>query len=137
MKQEKIEDAPKLVDPKEAQARKIEAQRIKENKIVRGIFRFHEVPGGNVTFPFRKFKKDGIKKYTFVDGQIYEIPLGVAKHLNKNGKYPVHSHSVDSSGKPSITIGKTVSRFSFDSLDFIDTSDSDSLATMAPPNLQL
>lgn len=115
----------------------IEQERLKENKLVRGVFRFHEVPGGSVSFPFRKYKKDKIKKYTFEDGKIYEIPLCVAKHLNQNGSYPIHQHSTDKDGKPQVDVGKTIHRFSFHSLDFIDTSDPDSVATMGPTQIDL
>jgi hypothetical protein len=124
-----VESAP-VIDPREKIKQKIEAQRIKENKLVRGKFIFHEVPGGSMTFPFRKFPGDPIRKYTFVDGEIYKIPLSVAKHLNENGSYQVHAYKSDKNGKPAVGVGKTIDRFSFHSLDFIDTSDANSLATM-------
>jgi len=127
-----VASAPELIDPKAAQARAMEKERIKESKVVRGKFKFDEVPGGSLTFSYRKYKKDGIKSYTFVDGNIYEIPLGVAKHLNQNGKYPVHSLTTDANGKKVEGVGKYVHRFGFHSLDFIDTSDADSVATMSP-----
>jgi hypothetical protein len=61
------------------------------------------------------------------DGQIYTIPLGVAKHLNKNGWYPIYEYF---KGEPGIQnmgqnmrIGKKVRRYSFNSLEFVDIDD--------------
>ena len=74
-------------------------------------------------FVYREYKEDDVERFNFVDGQVYTIPLGVAKHLNKNGWYPIHSHSVDEYGKPLQRIGQKVRRFSFQSLEFVDISD--------------
>lgn len=90
-----------------------------ESKMVKGIFRCHEPAGGSVTFPFKKFKWDPVVNYTMTDGQEYEIPLAVARHLNKNCNYPIHSYILDSAGKPLLDqAGKKFSRMNFDSLDF-------------------
>lgn len=94
--------------------------RDKHNEKVKGIFRYFELPGGSMNFVYREFKGDEITRYDMEDGQMYEIPLGVAKHLNKNGWYPRHTYTLDESGKPSMVIGKKVRRFGFDSLEFID-----------------
>ena len=98
-------------------------QRDKEREPVKGIFRFHEVPGGTMGFIYKAWKEDPVERFNLVDGQVYTIPLGVARHLNKNGKYPVHVHKVEEGGKPSMLIGKMVSRFSFQSLEFMDIGD--------------
>lgn len=94
--------------------------RDKYREKVKGIFRFHEVPGGEMTFCYKEFKEDTVEKYTVKDGQVYEMPLGVARHLNKNGWYPKHSHLLDSNGVPSVHIGEKIRRFSFQSLDFTE-----------------
>lgn len=109
-----VQEAPR--DPREIQKERLELERIKENKKVRGKFVFNEVPGGELVFPFRKYKKDGVKHYRFVDGEIYTVPLCVAKHLNENGCYPVHQRTVDRDGKSRVDIGKKVHRFSFSPL---------------------
>lgn len=103
----------------------IDEMRAKDREIVRGIFRFHEVPGGTMSFVFKKYKKDDVAKYTLVDGQVYSLPLGVAKHLNKNCWYPVHEYKMDDQGKfmNQYRIGKKVRRCSFQSLDFVDIDD--------------
>ena len=97
----------------------------RDHEVVRGIFRFHEVPGGTMTFVFKKYKGDEVLSYTMADGQIYSIPLMVAKHLNKNCWYPVHDYEVDEFGKftNNYRIQKKVRRCSFQSLEFIDDED--------------
>jgi len=98
-------------------------QRDKDREKVKGIFKFYEVPGGSLSFVFKKYKEDPLEKFEFVDGCIYEIPLGVAKHLNKNGSYPVHAYKMNEDGKSSMQIGQMVHRFGFQSLEFVDIDD--------------
>jgi hypothetical protein len=57
-------------------------------------------------FVYRAYKWDDVERYTLNDGEIYELPLGVAKHLNKNGWYPEHIYKMDESGKPSQRVGQ-------------------------------
>ncbi len=94
--------------------------REKDNKIVKGMFRCYEPRGGSMTFSFKKYKGDDVLKYTMVDGDTYDIPLMVAKHLNQACYYPRHSHVLDANGKPSVEVGKKVQRCSFESLEFQD-----------------
>ena len=98
-------------------------QRDKDRELVKGIFRFHEVPGGSMSFVFRAYKEDPVERFDLVDGQVYTLPLGVARHLNKNLWYPVHTHALDDHGKPSIRVGQKVRRCSFQSLEFVDVDD--------------
>jgi hypothetical protein len=98
-------------------------QRDKERELVKGIFRFHEVPGGSMSFVYRAYKDDPVERFDLIDGQVYKLPLGVAKHLNKNGWYPVHAYATDENGKPLMKIGQKVRRFSFQSLEFVDIDD--------------
>lgn len=92
----------------------------RDREKVKGIFHFYECEGGTLSFPFKAYKWDQIENYTLVDGQIYTIPLGVAKHLNKNGWYPIHHHMLDKDGVASMRIGSKKRRFGFQGLDFID-----------------
>jgi hypothetical protein len=101
----------------------LEYQRAKDREMVRGKFIFHEVPGGSMSFPFHKYKGDPVENFTLVDGEVYTIPLGVAKHLNKNCWYPVHAFAVDENGRATMKIGSKVRRCSFQSLEFVDTED--------------
>lgn len=110
-----------------------EADREKDKTPVRGIFEFHEVPGGKLEFAYKKYKGDNLMIFktnketgedtAFYDGQMYTIPLGVAKHLNKSGWYAIHSYAQDEKGHVSQKIGQKVRRYSFRSLEFIDIDD--------------
>jgi hypothetical protein len=136
--QEKLNvvEPPPVIDVKERQRQRIEAERVRENRLVEGIFRFHERPGGTMKkVPFRKYPGDPIIKRDFTDGQRYKIPLWLAKHLNQGCSYPVHMHKQNASGRPTMDIGSRVNRCSFESLEFIDITDKDSLATMGPSKL--
>ena len=101
----------------------IHYQHDKDREMVKGIFRFHEVEGGSMEFVFKMYKEDPVERFLLVDGQIYTLPLGVARHLNKNGWYPVHAYAMDENGKASMKIGQKVRRFSFQSLEFVDVDD--------------
>lgn len=96
-----------------------EKERIRDRQPVRGIFRFHEIRGGDLSFSFRKYKGDPIDTYTLKDGEMYTLPLGVAVHLKESGWYPVHRHSVDENGVASKIIGQRVKRYTFEPVDFI------------------
>ena len=103
----------KKISPKE-----LEAMRQRSKEIVSGKFIFHEVPGGEMGFTFKQFKGDAPQNYNLRDGQSYEIPLGVAEHLNENCYYPVHSYATDEDGKPIAKINEKVRRCSFQSFQF-------------------
>jgi len=98
-------------------------QRDKDREKVRGIFKYYEVPGGSVSFVFKEYKEDDVERYDFVDGSIYSIPLGVAKHLNKRGWYPVHQYIKTEEGGTAMRVGEKVRRFGFQSLEFVDVED--------------
>ena len=93
-------------------------QRDSDHKIVKGIFRCYEPRGGSFTFSFKKYKGDQTITKTMVDGETYEVPLMIAKHLNQNCWYPRHAYIMDMDGNPIVNEGKKVQRCSFDSLDF-------------------
>lgn len=67
---------------KEATKAKINELIQEETKLVRGIFQFFETPGGTTKITVRKYP--GIEPFSMVmtDGQIYEVPLYVARFLN-------------------------------------------------------
>ena len=97
--------------------------RDRDREMVKGIFRFHEVPGGTMQFSFKAYKEDPVENFTLVDGGVYSIPLGVARHLNNNCKYPIHAHAQDAEGKNIIKVGQMIHRTSFQSLEFVDIED--------------
>lgn len=102
----------------------------KDAQLVRGKFVYHECPGGMLEFSYRKYKGEDIVKYQLIDGQIYSIPLGVAKHLNTNVAYPEYSYvqgedmvqanAQGFDGNKIMKITKKVRRCSFQSLEFLD-----------------
>jgi hypothetical protein len=118
-----IEEAPIKKEVKEIDKNNLKYMRDKDREMVRGKFIFHEVPGGGMEFNYKAYKGDQIEKYEMVDGQIYTIPLGVAKHLNQNLWYPVHAHATDENGKPSTKISQKIRRCSFQSLEFVDVEE--------------
>lgn len=110
---------------------KLEKYRNEETKMVKGIFQFFECP--NATAHIFVSKYSGVQPFNQVmeDGKEYEIPLYVARHLNGiditaeaiEGKvgscsYPVHSHILDGMGNPTVSVGKRVRRFGFQSMEF-------------------
>lgn len=96
----------------------LKKERERDHKMVKGIFRCYEPRGGSFTFSFKKYKGDHIEKYTLKDGDTYDLPLMVAKHLNQNCWYPSHSYVLDANGHPTVNIGKKNKRCSFESLEF-------------------
>lgn len=98
----------------------LEKQRKRDREMVTGIFRFLEIPGGTVRFPFREYRGDPIERFSFEDGKMYRIPRGVARHLNNRGCYHIHAYQKDEAGTPTLQIGKKVHRFTFSSTEFLD-----------------
>lgn len=97
----------------------MEKLRKEDSKLVKGVFRCHEPRGGSVSFNYRKWSGDPVRFYTFYDGLEYEIPVGVAKHLNSNCGYEQHGHILDAQGNPIVDKrAKVVSRMNFESMDF-------------------
>ena len=105
--------------------------RDKDREQVKGIFRYYEVIGGSLSFYFRAYKEDPIERFDLVDGQIYTIPLGVAKHLNRNGWYPVYEYYKGEDVQNAMRIAKKVRRFGFQSLEFVDIDDLDQPAEIS------
>ena len=124
-------DKPKVVMTKAEAKKKIEYMRAKDAEIVKGIFRFHECPGGTMSFVFSQYGEQP-DRYDLVDGQVYSVPLGVARHLNKNCWYPEYGFVPGEKGLHGafnndtgtyMRVTTKVRRCSFQSLDFMDTDD--------------
>ncbi len=101
-------------------AKKLRKERDKDRQMVKGVFKYYEVPGGVMEFCFKKYKEDPLEKFTLHDNNVYTIPLGVAKHINNNTWYPVHQYSKDENGMPTQKIGQKIRRMAFQSLEFMD-----------------
>jgi len=125
-----LDMAPRNITPKKTTAKKVltraeseEAKRVRLRKKVKGIFHFYEVPQGSLSFTYKEFKNDPLETYTFYDGEIREIPLGVALHLANSGKYPQYQYTKDQNGKVTTKIEKQISRYGFESLEFISSDE--------------
>lgn len=99
-------------------AEKIERQRQEESVKIKGTFQDNELKGGSIAFSFKKFPGDDIVNYHLYDGQEYELPLSVVKHLNSGCYYSTDTYSPNSllqaDGKPmKNTAAKKFHRFSF------------------------
>lgn len=124
-----IESIKHMEDKRKTNPQNLRYQRDKDRELVKGIFRFHEVPGGCMSFVFKGYKGDEVERFDMVDGQVYTVPLGVAKHLNKNLWYPEYTY-VKSEGtyngfgpNNAMKATRKVKRCSFQSLEFIDIDD--------------
>lgn len=119
-----------------------------EKKIVKGRFRCYETPGSSTRIQIKKYKELPMFDMKMMDGEIYEVPLYVARHLNGidataqhiNGKvntcsYPVHGFTWNGDNAPSsahgngpngeggvpvplVGVSKRVRRYGFESLEF-------------------
>lgn len=104
-------------------ATKLQYMRERDRETVKGRFKYYDCPGGEMKFAFKKYKQDPIEKYSLVDGQIYVLPIGVIKHLNKDCFYTVHKHAIDKDGRPIQVIGQKIQRCEFIPMEFVDTED--------------
>jgi len=105
--------------PKRRSSEEIEKERKEGNKLVKGVFRCHEPRGGEVTIVWKEFKGDPVRRWTLKDSCEYEIPVGLAKHINTNCGYYVHSNILGPDGNPSVDLkGKYISRMNFESLEY-------------------
>lgn len=98
-------------------------QRDKDREPVKGIFRFHEVPGGEMSFSLKIHKGDQVENYTIKDGEVKTVPLGVARHLNKNCWYPEYDYVKTEDMSNVARVVKKIRRCSFQSLEFVDIED--------------
>jgi len=95
----------------------------KESQRVKVRFRNLEMPGGKVSFPYRKYEQDPLMQYELEDGKDYELPVHLIKHLNNNVGQIEHKYLLDSSGRPTMTTQSRKRRFMLESLEFIDMQD--------------
>lgn len=85
---------------------------------VKGIFKNLELPGMDLRFVWKMNKGEQIAKYHLKDGEMSEVPLSVARHLNDDCWVPVHHYILDDKGNPTKAVGKKKHRFSFSQVDF-------------------
>ena len=116
----------KVLNDKDALALNAKRLKMREKdlKPVKGMFKFYEVPGGTIEFPFLKYAEDRTPKmYKFEDGKIYTIPLMVAKHLNTSGTYDQYDYAPTEDNKGNVKVVGKVRRYGFQSLEFTDENE--------------
>lgn len=98
----------------------LEMARKKDREMVKGVFKFYEVPGGTMNFSFKKYKEDPVENFSLVDGQIYTIPRGVAKHLVNDCWYPEYDFIKGEDVRSNYAVKNKTHRCGFQSLEFMD-----------------
>ena len=106
-------------DQKKAAKDKLDKEYKIESKIVKGVFKNLEAPGGEIKFPFKRYAQDPLQLYTLQDGGTYDLPLCVAKHLNNNCNVKQHQFVVDKLGNKTIDMNKGDQRYQFLSTDYM------------------
>lgn len=143
VKKEEVSFEPSFKDLAKAKLNKL---READMKMVKGRFRNLETPGGTAYVAFRKYKElPGDPPYSknMLDGEVYEVPLYLANHINgidKNAEaiggkvnscaYPTHGFNwrgnnapgnemgIDGIPVPLIGVHKMNRRFTFEPLEF-------------------
>lgn len=77
----------------------IEAMTKETDKMVSGTFMNVECPGQPATISCRYYKGQPFFSKTMEDGEMYEIPLSVARHINERIYHEPHSYIQDERGK--------------------------------------
>lgn len=113
-----IEGRKKNAAEKKKAEELLEKMREEDSKIVSGIFKNLEAPGCNAEFSYKYYKGEPIRTYNLEDGKKYDIPLGVAKHINKQCRYVKHKYLVDKEGNPLKTWDVPLQRYQFISTEY-------------------
>jgi hypothetical protein len=102
---------------------------------VKGVFRNMEQPGAPVSFNLKEYPGQEYDKWTFEDGEKYEIPRYVARHLSRNCYWLENKHLPGETGQfgvrmiahdgrsplaPQMYTTRKVYRYSFNPTDFSD-----------------
>lgn len=139
---------PQKITRDEAQAQ-IRRMRDRDAELVTGIFKNLENPAtaggrGAVLFSYKAYPGDEYVQYELLDGERYQLPRGVARHLNNNCWYREYQHCQNDLGLQGVRQGaadgrlktggmqmsRKVHRYAFHSLEYMD-DDGD----MRPANL--
>lgn len=67
-------------------------------QLLRGIFLFHETPGGVLNFPAKAFKGQQVEFFSLEDNKEYELPRWVVQHINSSVRYPIYQELPKESG---------------------------------------
>ncbi len=95
---ERKEDTSRKVTKLEL-AKKMDAMWERDNELVSGIFRYLEHPNGTLNFRYKKYARDEYKHYELKDGERYQLPRMVVRHLNNDVYYKEYKHLGGDSGR--------------------------------------
>lgn len=90
-----------------------------KDRLVKGMFKNVERPGDSQFIDVKFYKGQKPFRHDFKDGEVLEIPLSVAIHLNHACCYPIGAHLQDVDGKKFQGVGKWVYRYEFKPVDFL------------------
>lgn len=93
--------------PTEKTKEDIKKKMKEDSKLVKGIFEYVDAKGGYLSFNHRLYPDELIIKYTLVDGETYDLPIGVVKHINNTKKKVTMLGPLDAAGHPTYKIQKT------------------------------
>ena len=129
---------PKKITEAEAQAQ-IRRMRDRDAELVTGIFKNLENPAsggsrGAVCFSYKAYPGDANEQYELLDGQRYQLPRGVARHLNNNCWYNEYQQMSGELGMQGVRQGaadgrlkaagmqlaRKIHRYAFHSLEYMD-----------------
>lgn len=96
----------------------IEAMKPEEDKMVSGMFKNLEQPGMDGYVACR-YRKGPIFSRKFFDGEVCQIPLSVARHINQRCNWPRHKYELDKDGNHVKTVGQVVQRYQFVSTEYM------------------
>ena len=117
-------------------AKNIPNWRDRDAELVTGIFKNNECPGMPAEFMFKAYPGDEYKEWYFSDGEKYNIPRGIARHLNSGCCYNEYKLLPNETGQfgtrqavvsdgsrrqnDTMQVQKKIYRYSFQSLEFQD-----------------
>jgi hypothetical protein len=97
----------------------VAAKHKEDSKLVKGMFKNLECPGGGLEFSFRAYPQDPVCLYKLEDGKTYEVPLAVAKHINVTCNERQHKYIIDIDGKKTVDVVRGRQRYQFLSTEFM------------------
>lgn len=104
-------------EQKQKNAEKIKKLQKDGEKVIKGMFEFVDAQGGWFDFSYRFYPGEPIRTVKITHGEIIDIPLDVAKHLNNVYKKVRQMRENADQGRDAVTV---TSRTRFIPMDMID-----------------
>ena len=108
---------------KEELNKSLQYKRDRDAEMVKGVFHYHERPGQSLKFDFSQYGNEKQTNWELKDGQSYELPRGVARHLNNSGFRNVHEWYRNDRGEERMRLARKHRRYSWENLDFFELED--------------